>query len=59
VTKKLDVSRLRKRLNLSQAKLAIELGVNQSTVARLESGEMKPSRPVAKLLEQLAERASA
>lgn len=53
MAKKIDISKLRKRLKLSQAALAEMLGVDQATVSRLEAGR-SPSKPVLKLLEQMA-----
>lgn len=51
--KKIDVKRLRKRLNLSQAELADKLGVEQPSVSRWENdGPM--SKPIRKLLEHLS-----
>ena len=37
----MDISSYRKDLNLSQADLAVRLGVTQSTVSRWETGELK------------------
>jgi DNA-binding transcriptional regulator YiaG len=54
MAKKLDIAKLRKRLNLSQAALARRLGVDQSTVQRIEAGKRPPSGPVQMLLEQIA-----
>lgn len=53
MAKKIDISRLRKRLKLSQAAMAVRLGIDQATVSRLERGRT-PSKPVLMLLEQLA-----
>ena len=55
MAKKINVSALRKRLNLSQSALADKLGVDQGTVSRLENGRA-PSGPVQRLLEQMAAR---
>jgi DNA-binding transcriptional regulator YiaG len=52
MAKKIDISKLRKRLKLSQVQLADQLGVDQATVSRLEAGRT-PSKPVLKLLELL------
>lgn len=49
-----DVLAFRKERGWSQARLAAELGVNQSTVARMELGRA-PSGPMLKLLRILAE----
>lgn len=54
MAKKIDLGKLRKRLNLTQAALADRLGVHQSTIARIEDGGRKPSGPVRRLLEQIA-----
>ena len=43
----------KKRLKLSQAALATRLGVDQSTVQRIEAGKRPPSGPVQMLLEQI------
>ncbi len=53
MAKKINVSALRKRLKISQAEMAEQLGVNQATVSRLEAGRA-PSGPVQRLLEQMA-----
>lgn len=53
MAKKIDLEKLRKRLNLTQAALAEHLGVHQSTIARIEDGKRSPSGPVQRLLEQL------
>lgn len=52
--KKINLSKLRKRLKLSQSALARRLGVDQSTVQRIEAGKRPPSGPVQMLLEQIA-----
>lgn len=52
--KKINVKKLRDRLGLTQSQMAEHLGVHQGTVHKLEDGEMEPSKPVMKLLEQLA-----
>jgi DNA-binding transcriptional regulator YiaG len=51
---KINVEKLRKRLELTQTAFAALLGVNQSTIARIEAGIRPPSKPVLKLLEQIA-----
>lgn len=53
----IDVRKLRKSLRLSQAEMAKRLGLDQSTVSRLEQGRRKVEGPVAILLEQIAETA--
>lgn len=47
------VRKVRDHLKVTQADLADMLGINQSTVARIEAGR-EPSKPVRMLLEQLA-----
>ncbi|MCV0395441.1 MAG: helix-turn-helix domain-containing protein [Rhizobiaceae bacterium] len=37
----------------SQARLAEELGIDQTTVSRIETGATEPSKPVARLLQFL------
>ena len=54
MARKIDIAKLRERLNLSQAALAKRLGVDQSTVQRIETGKRPPSAPVQMLLEQIA-----
>lgn len=49
-----DVASLRKARGWSQVQMADFLGVNQSTVSRMENGEA-PSGPVLRLLAMLAE----
>lgn len=52
----IDVAELRKRLGYkTQAAFAERLGVDQSTVSRLESGEMEATGPLRVLLLQLIE----
>lgn len=53
MARKINIPALRKRLNLSQAGLAELLGVHQTTIMRIEGGR-PPSKPVLKLLEQIA-----
>lgn len=48
-----QIKKLRARLKLSQAEFADLLGVDQSTISRMENG-WEPSKPVLKLLQQLA-----
>ncbi|GEM_PF-2449975 len=45
-----EIKELRKKLSLTQAQLAVEIGVTSNTVARYERNEIKPSPPVTKLL---------
>lgn len=54
----IDVKQLRDDLDWKQDRLAAYLGVNRSTVSRLESGAT-PSGPVVKLLRKLIPRAAA
>lgn len=55
VSKKLanSVKRLRKKMNWSQLQLAIELGVEQSTVSRWERGITEPAGLYAKSLDRM------
>lgn len=48
------VEKIRKKLKLTQAAFGESLGVHQSTVHRMECGLMPISKPVLKLLEQIA-----
>jgi putative transcriptional regulator len=48
-----EVKQARKRLNLSQAKLAARLGVTSNTVARWEWGAVNMPEPAARLLRLL------
>jgi transcriptional regulator with XRE-family HTH domain len=50
----IDIRALRERLQLSQEDLAQRIGVDRSTVSRLENGG-RVRGPVRKLLAQLAE----
>jgi len=52
--KKIDVQKLRRRLDMTQAQLAERLGVKQASVSRWENGGTM-IEPVRKLLEQMAE----
>ncbi|WP_309802427.1 helix-turn-helix domain-containing protein [Methylopila jiangsuensis] len=49
----IDVRALRKRLNLTQGQLAERLGLDRSSVSRLENGQ-PPSGPTEVLLRLLA-----
>jgi len=53
----IDVASIRARLGLSQTALAQQLGVDQSTVSRWETGELSPSGPALILLRQLEQQA--
>ena len=48
-----EIREIRQSLNYTQAILAMEIGVTSNTVARYERDEVKPSRPVVKLLDLL------
>lgn len=39
----MDIASERKRLGLSQAAIAAQIGVNQATVSRWESGDLTPN----------------
>jgi putative transcriptional regulator len=47
------VRHLRERAGMLQAEFADYLGINQSTVSRLEAGNWPPRGPVIKLLDNL------
>jgi putative transcriptional regulator len=49
-----DVEALRRARGWSQAQLAKFLGIDQSTVSRIETGTMDPSGPVRRLIDMLA-----
>jgi putative transcriptional regulator len=49
-----DVEALRRARGWSQAQLAKFLGIDQSTVSRIETGAMDPSGPVRRLIDMLA-----
>jgi transcriptional regulator with XRE-family HTH domain len=53
----IDIRELRRALNWSQDDLARHLGVDRSTVSRMESGK-EPSGPVKRILAQLIAKAS-
>jgi putative transcriptional regulator len=48
-----QLKRLRKRLDLTQKQLGVELGVTENTIARWERDEVKMGEPAAKLLRTL------
>lgn len=50
----IDILTLRKRLGWSQDRLAQHLGVDRSSVSRMEREKQPLSGPVAKLLDHLA-----
>lgn len=52
--KPVEVKRLRKRLGLSQARLAKQLGVNRVAVAFWEGGTRQPSRMAVHFMRLLA-----
>lgn len=54
MSKLLNLKKLRSKLNLSQADMADRLGVDQATISRIERGLQPLSKPVTKLLEQIA-----
>jgi HTH-type transcriptional regulator / antitoxin MqsA len=45
-----DIRRIRKKLNITQAKLALAFGVGQVAFSRYERGETRPPAPLVKLL---------
>ena len=59
MSRKINVTKLRKALGLTQAQMAARLGIHQATVHKLEKGYMKPSGPVQRLLDQMAAAISA
>lgn len=50
----IDIRSLRERLDWTQVQLAEYLGIDRSTVSRMENGQ-PPARPIAKLLLVLSE----
>ncbi|MBN9028893.1 MAG: hypothetical protein BGO05_18545 [Rhizobiales bacterium 63-7] len=54
MTHELDVKKLREALKMTQAQLAAEVGVDQSTVSLWETTTSKPRGPARKLLDMLA-----
>ena len=52
----MDITETRKAMGLSQAELALALGVTQSTVSRLETGELEPNERTKLALEALLSR---
>lgn len=52
---RINVEKLRRRRGQTQTEFAKDLGVNQATVSRLESGEITPSGPLLTVLKQMAE----
>ncbi len=52
-----QVAALRRRLGLSQADFAAEIGVRQQTVSEWETGRYQPRGASARILGMLAERA--
>ena len=52
----MDIETTRKTIGLSQAELALALGVTQSTVSRLETGELTASERTKLALEALLTR---
>lgn len=51
-----NIEAIRKRLGLTQAQMAEELGIKQPTLSEYERGESPVSGPVLKLLEILDQR---
>jgi len=49
-----ELRRIRKRLDWTQAQLAVEVGVTTNTVARWERDEMGIREPAAKLIRTIA-----
>jgi HTH-type transcriptional regulator/antitoxin MqsA len=45
-----DIRRIRRKLNLTQAQLALSFGIGKIAFSRYERGESKPPAPVLKLL---------
>lgn len=54
----IDVRKLREGLGMTQAALAAEVGVDQSTVSLWETSETKPRGPALKLLAMLSSKAA-
>lgn len=50
----MDIRDLRRRLNLSQAQLADKLGLHQTTISRLETGELPLDRRTMLALQALS-----
>jgi putative transcriptional regulator len=53
MSEQIDLLAFRERLGWSQARLADELGIDRSTVSRIETGQQQPSRPVSRLCRML------
>ena len=51
--KKVDVRKIRLRMDLTLAEFAVKLGVAEYTVRRWESGKTAPSRMARKLIEEV------
>ncbi|WAX93167.1 helix-turn-helix domain-containing protein [Aminobacter sp. NyZ550] len=54
--REIDIKAMRAELGLTQAALAVEVGVDQSTVSNWENGTTKPRGPARKLLQSIADR---
>ncbi|KQV27577.1 hypothetical protein ASC97_04140 [Rhizobium sp. Root1203] len=54
----IDIRTLRERLNWTQDRLADYLGVDRSTVSRMENGQHRVSGPVDRLLAVLRQEAA-
>jgi len=55
----MDIRKTRKALGLTQAELAAKLGVDGSTVSRLETGELIPNERTLLAMEAIVARAAA
>jgi DNA-binding transcriptional regulator YiaG len=51
----IDIKRLREDMGLTQAQFAERLGLDRTSVSRMETGNQKPSGSTKILLRQLAE----
>ena len=50
-----QLRRIRKRLKWTQVKLAREVGVTETTLARWERGEVSIGEPIARLVKMIAQ----
>lgn len=53
--REIDIKAMRAELGLTQAALAAEVGVDQSTVSNWENGTTTPRGPARKLLQSIAD----
>jgi transcriptional regulator with XRE-family HTH domain len=53
MSEQIDLHSFRTRLGWTQAQMADELGLDRSTVSRIETGQQRPSGPVIRLLGRL------